>query len=91
MFTIEDSGEIMKKLKENFEDHKYSVKESTKKFKLQVHSSVKGAEVVSNIIVEKVDENVRCIRMEKVSGDRIEFLRVFTELKEELEADEMIL
>jgi len=91
MFTIEDPEEILNKLKEYSGEQDYKVKESPKKYKLQVHCSNKDIEMVMNIKMEKADENVKCVRVEKVCGERMEFLKVFEEMKKYLTEAEMLI
>lgn len=91
MFTVEESDEILKKLKEYFEEQEYNVKESSKKYKLQAQCSNNEADILLNVKIEKVDENVKCIRVEKVCGAKMEFLSIFNEIKNHLTEAEMII
>jgi serine/threonine protein kinase len=91
MFTVEGPEEILNKLKDYFAEQNYKFTESSKKYKLQVHCSNKDAEVLMKVKVEKADENVRCIRAEKVCGARMEFLEVFNEMKKYLTEAQMLI
>lgn len=41
--------------------------------------------------IEKVEEGIRCIRIKNEQGNKLEFLRVFNELKEALKESDLIL
>lgn len=44
-----------------------------------------------DLSIERVEEGVRCIRMQRVKGDKLEFLELFNELKEALIDRDLIL
>lgn len=81
MFSIEKPNSIMEKVKEYFEDQKCLVKESKEKYKMQACHPVREDKVVLNVRLEEANENVRCIRLEKVSGNKMDFLEIFKDLK----------
>lgn len=51
---------------------------------IQATNSLEENEVTFNVRIEKADENANCIRIEKVSGDKMRFFEIFNELKEKL-------
>lgn len=91
LFTVYEVDEILNKVKEYFADQEYNVKESSKKYKLQAQCSNNEADVLIDVKVEKVDENVKCIRVKKVCGAKMEFLSIFNEIKNHLTEAEMII
>eukprot|EP00826_Nyctotherus_ovalis_P000458 TRINITY_DN0_c529_g1_i2.p1 TRINITY_DN0_c529_g1~~TRINITY_DN0_c529_g1_i2.p1 ORF type:complete len:219 (-),score=90.41 TRINITY_DN0_c529_g1_i2:37-693(-) len=91
VFTVEEPEEVLKRLREYFDEQKFEVKESAKKFKIQAHCTTNEAEVLLNVRVERADENVRCVRVEKVCGARMEFLTIFNEITNFLAEAQMLI
>lgn len=90
LFTIEEAELVVRKLKEYFEEQKYPIKESEKKYKMEVCCPVFEDKVRLNVRIERADENVRCIRLEKVAGNKMDFLAIFSEIKNYLGEEELI-
>lgn len=81
----------MEKLKGYFAEQEYTIKESDKKFKIQACCPTNEDEVLMNVKVEKADENVMCVRFEKVHGGKMNYLNIFKEVKDYLIEAEMII
>lgn len=91
MFTVESPQDIIDKLKEYFSEQQFPVKESDKKYKLQVQCAIEGDKTDICIRVENVNEGVHCIKAEMVSGRKMDFLTIFNEIKQCLADDSMLL
>eukprot|EP00826_Nyctotherus_ovalis_P000185 TRINITY_DN0_c212_g1_i9.p1 TRINITY_DN0_c212_g1~~TRINITY_DN0_c212_g1_i9.p1 ORF type:complete len:101 (+),score=24.45 TRINITY_DN0_c212_g1_i9:59-361(+) len=48
-------------------------------------------DILVDLNIERVEEGVRCIRVQRVKGDKLEFLQLFNELKEALIDKDLIL
>eukprot|EP00826_Nyctotherus_ovalis_P035824 TRINITY_DN310_c0_g1_i9.p1 TRINITY_DN310_c0_g1~~TRINITY_DN310_c0_g1_i9.p1 ORF type:complete len:449 (+),score=154.32 TRINITY_DN310_c0_g1_i9:180-1526(+) len=68
LFTVEEPEVVIEKLKEYFSDQDFPVKESGNKYKLKATCTVQDDRTIINVKVEKVEEGVNCIRLEKVEA-----------------------
>lgn len=90
LFTVEHPETIINKLKEYFEEQNFEMNESEKRYKIKAKCLMNEDETTVNIKVEKIDENVNCIRVSRVDGNKMAFLDLYNELKVFLSEVEMI-
>lgn len=90
MFTIDKPEVIIKKLKEYFVEQEFKAEESKNKYQLKAHCETQDIYVLMKLKVDKVDENVRCIRISRISGSKMDFLKLYKEIYDHLKEADMI-
>jgi len=80
MYTVEEPNTIIEQLKDYFEEQECKVEESNTTYKL------KGTfpfpeNIVLTVSIKKVTECVRCVKLRRVFGGKMEFLDTFNEIK----------
>jgi len=55
------------------------------------YSDMEGGDSTIEVKIEKVNDKVNCIRFQKVQGDKLTFLDLFNELKDDLIERDIIL
>eukprot|EP00830_Metopus_es_P020176 TRINITY_DN788_c0_g1_i2.p1 TRINITY_DN788_c0_g1~~TRINITY_DN788_c0_g1_i2.p1 ORF type:complete len:454 (-),score=121.68 TRINITY_DN788_c0_g1_i2:10-1371(-) len=91
LFSVEDPNDILMNIKGFLEEEKCAYKESAKKYKLQSIFTKYEDKVEVNFRVEMAEPEICCIRMEKVSGSKMDFLEIYGALKDKLIFSEVIL
>jgi hypothetical protein len=81
---------IFKKMKEYFVEQDCEVVENEKKYKLQAKFSA-YENMKIKVKIEETEENAYCIRIEKCSGNKINFISLFNEIKTYLTESNIIL
>ena len=87
MYTIEEPDVVINELIDYFQSSNFEVKMNEKKYKLKAINE----DLVVNGKIGKVDENIYCIKLEKVLGSKFDFLDTFDEIKTYLTELDMIL
>lgn len=70
----------MEGVKGYFEEQRCKVKESEGKFKLKA-TFPSPESIVLTVSIKKVSEDVRCVKVERVFGGKMEFLAIFNEIR----------
>lgn len=81
----------MEKLKEYLRDQNFAATESESKYKLEAKCTVHDDQTVISAKVGKVTEEVNCVRLKMVVGNKMDFFEIFREVKDYLAEAKMIL
>ena len=84
LFTVEDADKSWEQLLEFLAEQKCEVKESPKKYKMQGTFMTSEERLVVCLRIESASPEVNCIRVERVAGDKMDFLQTFNELRDVL-------
>eukprot|EP00826_Nyctotherus_ovalis_P026272 TRINITY_DN2054_c0_g1_i7.p1 TRINITY_DN2054_c0_g1~~TRINITY_DN2054_c0_g1_i7.p1 ORF type:complete len:273 (+),score=70.80 TRINITY_DN2054_c0_g1_i7:76-894(+) len=90
LYTIEEPDSVLEKLKEYFAEQECEVVEDEGKYKLQAKFAAYES-MRLKVEIEEAKEEVYCIRMEKDSGSKMNFISVFNEMKMYLDESNIIL
>ena len=91
MFSVEEASDIIKKMEQYFTEQLCEFKVCDKKYKISGKYTTFEEDTAINVRIEKADEGVNCIKIEKVAGDKMEFLGIFNEIRDMLTEAKMIL
>ena len=90
MFTIDKPEVIIKKLNEYFVEQEFKAEENENKYQLKAHCETQDIDVLMKLRVDKVDENVRGVRIFRISGSKMDFLKLYKEIYDHLKEADMI-
>ena len=90
MFTLNEPEIIIEKLKEYFTEQECTIEEDKDNYKLKsTFNSLDNMKI--KVKIEQMEENIYCIKVEKLTGNKMDFLSIFNEIKLYLNESHMIL
>ena len=90
MFTINEPEIIIEKSKEYFTEQECTIEEDKDNYKLKsTFNSLDNMKI--KVKIEQMEENIYCIKVEKLTGNKMDFLSIFNEIKLYLNESHMIL